>query len=239
MKKSDVIILSLMISFVLASILAYFSNSWLIAVLSLIFFLVLSISLFLMKKNRTSNISRDDFVNNLLLLGKEKSLEYINLIFPDMQAFEDKYVFEKSLISNNIKYSGLGEEDVAACFRKAKENNFDKIVIFCHYADKKAMSLAYRLSIQTVVYSTKKLYNMLRSKKLLPEKENAILKKKGIKTIFSQLAFIPVKYFAFSSMSAAFLSLFIPFKLYYLIFACINAILGIVVFFLNKRAAVE
>lgn len=239
MKKSDVVILSLMISVLLASILAYFSNSWLIAVLSLIFFLVLFISAFLLKKNRSSNISRDDFVNNILLLGKEKSFEYINLLYPNMQTLDDKYIHGDCLISNNIKYSGLGEEEIAICYRKAKQENLKKIVIFCYFADKKAMSLAYRLSIPTVVYSSKKLYNLLKSKDLLPSKENAILKKKGIKTIFSQLAFIPVKYFAFSSMSSAFLSLIIPFKLYYLIFACINAIIGIVVFFINKRMATE
>lgn len=239
MKKSDVIILSIMISVLFASILAYFSNSWLVAILSLIFFLILFISLFLLKKNKTANISRDDFINNLLLLGKDKSTEYIKMLFNDIQPFEDKFVCENALISNNIKYSGLSEEDIAVCYRKAIQNNFYKIIIFCYYADKKAMSLAYRLSVPTVVYSSKKLYNMLRSKKFLPSKEIAVLKKKGIKTILNQFAFIPVKYFAFSSMSSAFLSLIIPFKLYYLIFACINAVLGIIAFFLNKRTATE
>lgn len=239
MKKSDIIILSLMLSILLASVLAYFSNSWVIAIFAMLSFLVLLICAFLLKTKKSSNISRDDFVNNLLLLGKDKSLDYIRLLYPDLTPLDDKFIHNNSLISNNIRYSGLGEEDIAVCYRKALQEGLNKIIIFCYFADKRAMNLAYRLSIPTVVYSTKKLYNMLKAKKLLPNKQSAILKRKGIKTILSQLAFIPVKYFAFSSMSTAIMSIFIPFKLYYLIFATINACLGIIVFFLNKRLATE
>ena len=84
-------------------------------------------------------------------------------------------------------------------------------------------------------YPMKKLYSLLKTKRILENKSTAVLKKRGLNNILNNLAYVPIKYFALSSISTALLSFVVPMKIYYLIFALINALLGIIVFFLSKR----
>lgn len=236
MKKSDIILLSIMISVFLGSILAYFTSSWIIGLLSIMLFCTIICIGFMLIKKKNNYISRDDFVNNLLLLGKEKSNQYIKRLYPDIVEADGNMIIQnETLISNCIKYSALGEEDVAVQYRTCKKLGLSKIIIFTNYADKKAMNLSFRLDIPTTVYPMKKLYSLLKTKRILENKSTAVLKKRGIANILNNLAYVPIKYFALSSISTALLSFVVPMKIYYLIFALINALLGIIVFFLSKR----
>lgn len=235
MKKSDAVILSLMISVLAGGIFAYITSNWWIGLGAVIVFICFFVFCSSSIKKKNGNVSKEDFINTLLVYGKEKSNEYIKMLYPDSVLVDDKIIDGDTVISNNFKFSPLNEEDVAACFRYAKKHGLKNAIIFTNIADKKALNLSYRLDLPISIFNYRKTYSTLKSKGLLPNKSETVLKKRGIKSILNDFAFIPIKYFALSSISTAFFSIFVPLKLYYLAFALINAILGIVVFFLNKR----
>ncbi len=174
------------------------------------------------------------FLQELLLKGKEKSNEYIRMLFPKCVNGEPM-IQDKTLIINKIRYSPLGEEDIADCYRQTMSNNCDKAIIFANYADKKALNLSFKLPLSVTIYNFRKLYSLLKEKNLLPETASVKLKKRGVKEIISNLRYIPIKYFAISSISTALLSLIVPFKIYYLVFASINALIGITITVINKK----
>lgn len=234
MKKSDIIILSIAVCLVTGGIIAYITESFIVGILSAIIFLIIAFLLFSMKKN-SNRISKEVFIQELLLKGKEKSNKYIRLLFPNCT--NDKPMIQnKTLIINKIKYSSLGEEDIADCYRQAVSNSCDKAIIFANNVDKKALNLSFKLPIKVTIYNYRKLYSLLKEKNLLPENASVKLKKRGIKEIILNLRYIPIKYFAISSISTALLSLIVPFRLYYLIFAAVNVLIGITITIINKKA---
>lgn len=235
MKQSDVILLSIMISVLLSCIFAYLSNSWTVGIIAIIVFFVLSCGALLLIKKRDKGLKKDDFLNNLLLMGKDESDKYLRKLYPDLIQSEARFLSQDRLISNCVKYSALGEEDVASNYRYAKKVNAKEIIIFTHNADKRALNLAYRLDIPTKIINFKNFYKMLKKDNLLPPTNNVLLKRRSLKSVITGLAYIPIKYFAFSCISTAIMSLFVPLKLYYLIFSAINALIGIGAFAIQQK----
>lgn len=234
MKKSDIIILSIAVCLVSGGMLAYITESFVVGILSAIIFMIISFLIFSMRK-KSNRISKEAFIQDLLLEGKNKSNEYIRKLFPNITDGE-LMIQNSTLIMNKIRYSSIGEEDIADCYRQAITNNCNKVILFSNNADKKALNLSYKLPITITVYNYRKLYSLLKEKDLLPDKPSINLKKRGIKAIILDLRYIPVKYFAISSISTALLSLIVPLRIYYLVFATINAIIGITISIINKKA---
>lgn len=236
MKNSDMIILALMLCVLAGGVFAYITASWIIGFGAIVVFICFFIFCSASIKKRNRYISREDFITALLIDGKEKSNLYIKCLYPTAEFRDEKFICDETLICNCFKFSALNEEDVASCFRYAKKHGLKKAVIFTNNADKRALNLSYRLDLPILVYNYKKFYSTLKSGGFLPDKNGErLLKKQNLKAILSGFAFIPVKYFAWSSISTAFLSIFLPMKIYYLVFAVINAVLGIAVCILNRK----
>lgn len=236
MKNSDIVILALMLCFLAGGVFAYITASWAIGFGAIVVFACFFIFCSALKQKSNRYVSREVFITTLLIDGKEKSNVYIKCLYPQAEFRDEKFICDDTLICNLFKFSALNEEDVASCFRYAKKHNLKKVIIFTNNADKKALNLSYRLDMSILVYNYKKFYSMLKSVGVLPDKNSeTVLKKQNLKAIISGFAFIPVKYFAWSSISTAFLSIVLPLKLYYLVFAVINAVLGIIVFVLNRK----
>lgn len=233
MKKSDIVILSIAVCLVTGGIIAYITDSLGVGILSAVIFLIIAFLLFSMKK-KSNRVSKEVFLQELLLKGKEKSNEYIRMLFPNSTNVEP-IIQDKTLIINKIRYSSIGEEDIADCYRQTVSNNCDKAIIFANNVDKKALNLSFKLPISVTIYNYRKLYSLLKEKNLLPENASVKLKKRGVKEIILNLRYIPIKYFAISSISTALLSLIVPFRIYYLIFATINALIGIAITVINKK----
>lgn len=233
MKMSDRIIFSIVAFLLFFALFAYLFNSYLIALLlslglCLVCFFILS------HIKRKDIISTEDFAKRLLLLGKEESDRLIENLHPTAQKTDYGYLLDDTIIINKIKYSSLSEEDIASSYRLAVKENVDKVKIYCLKVDKRGILLINELLIKMETVNIKKMYNELKKGSLLPEKPSK-LKKKGIKGLIVGLVFIPTKGFLFASVSLAILSLLSPVKLYYLVFAFANALIGLIVEVIKKH----
>lgn len=233
MKMSDRIIFSIVAFLLFFALFAYLFNSYLIALL-LSFGLCLVCFFIMSHIKRKDVISTDAFAKRLLLLGKEESDKLIEKLHPTAVKTDYGYLLDDTIVINKIKYSSLSEEDIASSYRLAVKENIDKVKIYCLKVDKRGILLINELLIKVETVNIKKMYNELKRGSLLPEKPPK-LKKKGIKGLFVGLIFIPTKGFLFASVSLAILSLLSPIKLYYLVFAFTNALIGLIVEIIKNR----
>lgn len=233
MKKSDKLIITVVIFLFSFALLCYLLDNLIALPLSITISILFLLSVNLIKPK--NNITVDEFAKRILLLGKEESDKLIEKLNPTALKKDFGYISDDLIILNKVKYSPLSEEDVASAYRIAIKEGASEVLLYCLRVDKKALFLINELLIKIKPISIKKMYSSLKKISALPDKPPKI-KRKGIKGLIVGLCYIPSKHFLLISVVLSLMSLVSPIKLYYLIFAFIDALIGLVIEIIKRKA---
>ena len=199
-------------------------------------FTVIYACLILLTRKRKKYKSKEDFERELLLKGKDGTNEILKTLYDKASEIEPQYFLDREkLVVNGIKYGGIGEEDVAQIYRKSQALDVKNAVVYMRRIDKNALALARSLPLKFDFFDLKKLYGEMKEKNLLTFAETTPRVRPKIKDVLQGVKNVPPKYFLFTAVTCALTSVFLPMKLYYLIVAGVNAIIGITIIALNYK----
>ena len=231
-KYIDKIILSSILIFIIfATIYLNIKNFFFSITLSLLIYLLIVIVYKSLKKHTNKNISYIDFINYLALQGNNYT---VNLIFEIIEE-KDKKIFDNCIIVNDtaifpiIKFSNISMDNIANVYNFSKKNNLTNIKIIYSNIDKKTLLFANNLDVNIDFINANLLYNKLKKYKKLPYFDNNnIIKHKKNKDV--------IKYLNNSNTSRKLtilglffiaLSFITPLKIYYLVIGSITIFISI------------
>jgi hypothetical protein len=239
----DKALLTVAVSLLIFLLSSYISGSFIAGLLSLT--LSALIFFFLHKTVRFKKpeiLSKKDFMRLLLLEGRDyvtETMRRVFSVFYDTEAIKEGITVKIGdkiiLVYNGFKFGALSEEDVAASYRAAKQENIDEIYFFYNTADRRAFALANFIEQKIHLMPFKIFYKLAERAKALPL-PSKIKKPRRWGLIFkSAVSYVNIKYFLFASFSTALLSLFTPLRVYYLIFSAVNVLLAIIVAIISAK----
>lgn len=243
MKKIDKIIINVA-AFSVFLILSYITVKNLAASIFIAFLLWITanrvIIHLLNRRRNTKKIPISQMEDKLALDGIKKQVELFTNATPpcfNPEKFDFGFTVtincEKILVFPNYKFSACSLDDVAKFYRKAKEESINKIWVLSRLNSRNVILFANNLDVEFVFHSSSEVRKFLATRNALPQIPKKHLAKKNTKkaNIKSALSDVFVKkrakYFFLSAFSLAFLAIFTPLKIYYLILSVICIGMGI------------
>lgn len=146
--------------------------------------------------------------------------------------FEATLNCEKIAVFPNYKFSPCNPEEIAKFYRMAKERGIKTVWILSRLNPRSVVLFAGNLEIDFQFKTSRSVRRFLYNRNMLPEKIRKSAKKKAPvkwKELFSGI-FIRrrAKYFLFAGLSLAFLSIFGPLKILYIVMSALTLVMGLV-----------
>ena len=177
------------------------------------------------KDKINTKCSFNAFIKYYALEGNGKIKEKIKEYLAKLEIAEEGNDY---LIINNgnklecvffaFKFSSLSQEDIAKCYRLAKEKKAVKAYILGRNTMRTTLSLLSEINLNIIFISAKQLYKCLNKCNLLPELNTfpKVKKRNKLKT-FLAIFFSKnnAKHFLFCGVILALMSLITPIKIYY------------------------
>ena len=141
-----------------------------------------------------------------------------------------KYHDKDIAIVPSIKFGAVGNDEVLKLHLKAKSLGVEKIYFVAREIDRKCQLIMHNYSKEVVFVPLSVIFKMLKGKKMLPKvPENEKIKRNISTDIFNVIfARVNVKRFLFVATVLFLMSLFIPFKIYYITLGGVNVVLAVV-----------
>ena len=196
---------------------------------------------------RSSNdrLSLRDFIRYILLNGNKVLKEMVERSFPkDTQLLDadgntvvsDQN--ERYLLYYAFKFGALSEEDVAKCYRLAKQYEAKGIYALTNHSERKALAVTEYIPQRFSIISASTLYRYLSKRGLIPSKTVFMRKKTKILNFLHVIVNgSNVKYYLICSASASLISIITPFRIYYLVFAFLNLLLAVLSLVFSEKNA--
>lgn len=233
-KVSDKIAICISAAVLLYIAGAYITNSYLLGGVFALLGAGATIAWDKLRPRHTKGVSYTDFVNDMLLEGKAKSNEYLRRLYPvGEEDGEDAYYDQKgNYIVNAIGYSKVGEEWAAKIYRKLKGKR-PQMVVATMDIDRKALSILSRVATDVKILRPKEMLRRLGKVGVQPEGKPAKTRL-GWKVWLSALSYRHALLFAMTAGGCLVMSIWLPVKIYYYVFASINAALCLAVLVIKK-----
>ena len=141
-----------------------------------------------------------------------------------------KYHDKDIAIVPSIKFGAVGNDEVLKLHLKAKSLGVEKIYFVAREIDRKCQLIMHNYSKEVVFVPLSVIFKMLKGKKMLPKvPESEKIKRNISSDIFNVIfARVNVKRFLFVATVLFLMSLFIPFKIYYITLGGVNVVLAVV-----------
>ncbi len=183
------------------------------------------IAILIRPKNKKVKINAENYIPKLSTMRYK---EISNLIYGTISEENNPKINEKGLITLNektvlipiVRMSEITADEVCKLSEKIKKAGYSKLILVVAYYDKIGCDkIKPYLAIPVEFLRIEDVLLSLQSKDKLPKIEGKAIVKRKFKMLFSSaLKRQNGKYFLFSGLMMAFLSVFTPLTLYYLVF---------------------
>lgn len=183
---------------------------------------------------RQGRMAYGEWVRMLLLEGKEMSDGYLHLLYPVREQMgEHAYLStDGRYVVNALGFGKVGEEWAAGIYRRRK-GSAEPMVVATMDIDRKALQILAMTTAEVKILRPKEMLRRL-------QKQHVVIQwsppRRHIewRTWLGTLSLRHAGLLAISAAGCILMSIWLPFKVYYYIFAAINAALAVGVLILKK-----
>ena len=176
------------------------------------------------------------WVRHLLLEGREEANRYLyTLLAPQrMVDREMYYATDNTLVVNALGYGKMGEEAAAKLYRRLHSDKPARLVVAVGDIDRNAAAILGLVADQLVVWKPNTLYRRLKKANALPALSVRRLRpRQWWRYLRPRHAWV----FVLNAVWLVLMSLWLPYKTYYYIFAALNALLAVGIVLYNRFVA--
>ena len=176
------------------------------------------------------------WVRQLLLEGKESAYTYLFALLPpdDAPCNDMYYTNENTLVVNALGYGKMSEEACAKLYRKVNTNKPKRLVVVLNDIDRNAAAILGLCCDQLVVWKPNTLYRRLKKQNALPP---ITVQPRKAKHWWRYMRPKHAWVFVLNAVWLTLMSLWLPYKTYYYIFAAVNALLAVAIVLYNRYVA--
>ena len=144
------------------------------------------------------------------------------------------------LIIPQFENTVLTINNLLSCIKQAKTKNAKKLIIFCVNKDKEIDNILQNITnLEIIILNDYETYGLLKQINMFPiEKQNSTLKNKKIHALLNKENFLSrakIKPFLFCGIMLYISSLFVPYKVYYIIIASICLLISAICLIFAKN----
>lgn len=216
--------------------LTYLTGKFVLS-LTISFTLCALISILIRPKKNKKTINVESYLPKFATMTKSEINDLLFSVLPDkseIKVNKNNFIQLKTgeVIIPKIRMTEISADEICKISEQSKRMNYSKIILLVAKYDKTNFEkIKPYLSVPVEILKIENVLESLQNENNLPKlKEESKAKRKFNQAFSSAIKRKNAKYFLVSGISMAFLSIFTPLKLYYLLFATITLILSLLCF---------